>query len=179
MDIDKYRPKKKRSCLDIIKLRYKIHQRRFKIFKDDAVVINKYKICKKILNILFGIIIWGIVYFIGITSLHENYDFKATQEVVTFLFFGILYISWQSNKNYKNWLMRAEQEEFYEKFTVHYKPIEKFWAIIFLFIFAHYCNNFELILMFIIWISYDLYERRFLTNDIKQDLILKELKKRG
>lgn len=133
----------------------------------------------KIAKILFKVFIWTIIYFIGIITCDNIYNETVSQGLVTGLFILIIYISWMSNKDYKYWLEQAEYNEFQKRFTNQYKPIGKIFPIIWLFFFAHYCSNSELVLLYIIWVSYDLWERRYLTSNIKQDLILEKLKKEG
>jgi hypothetical protein len=88
------------------------------------------------------------------------------------------------NKNYENWVKNSKQEHFifycekevffYKKFCEMYNPTMYSLSMLGFCVFGHIFFNFHYyLLILLILYSYDLWDRRYLTNEIKQNMILR------
>lgn len=150
----------------IFNVRYKrIKKRIWKALKPSLIFILK----------LFG---WAILF--AILCLLASYDFYYNDNINGWLVISIyiwVILSHRSDKvNYKAWQEKAKYSEFDKRFCELWRPsligyLFAFW------IGLKFCNNFEFILIMLTANCYDLWTRRYLTNNIKNDLILEELQK--
>ena len=149
--------------------------------------ITTYKIKKKLKKFLkkfFKVIFTFLKYIIlfVILCLLSSYDFYDNSRLngwlVVWFYLWVIMIHKDNKINYKSWQDKGKYSEFDKRFCELWQPS----IIGFLFCFwigLKFCNNFEFILIMFIPYCYDLWTRRYLTTDIKQDLILKELQKKS
>ena len=152
---------------------YKVKKKIKKFFKNDFK-----KITKEIFKIIFGFLKYIVLFVLlcFLASYDFYYDNKIESWLVIWFYIWFLVIHKSDKINYKSWQEKAKYNEFEKIFCDLWKPpligyLFAFW------IGLKFCNNFEFILIMFIANCYDLWTRRYLTNDIKQDLILKELEK--
>lgn len=131
----------------------------------------------KILKVVWEIIYYGIIYLIGISLVYNSYtDIQVSQSLLTMAFIATLYYYKSIEGKYKLWESMTDSD-FYFNFIRSYKPPLLLPQLIILFILAKYCSVGTFIILFIAMYSYDLWDRRYITHDIKHDMILQELKK--
>lgn len=131
----------------------------------------------KILKVAWEIIYYGVIYLVGISILYSSYnEIQVSQGILTTAFLAMLYYQKSTESHYKYWESMIDSD-FYYNFTKSYKPPILLPQLILLFVIAKYCSNGTFILCFLAMFTYDLWDRRYITHDIKHDMILKELKK--
>lgn len=203
LDVDRYAPKKKnRGIFRLLKFYWKRYLRwnRLKYQKinqikqknsmtenkpvqekDDIKAILKeftsyiLKITKKFLLLAFKFILWIIPLFIGIIF-YDNTNAQFQYPWVISLYVYWTCILFTTKRNYKNWQIKGEIEEFEKQFCQQYKPTGYIF-ISFLAVFIP-MNFVPLWLYFLIFwgISlYDMFLRQYLTLVINQGLILEKL----
>lgn len=169
--------KKERTCLDKIKLRYRLHQRKFKKReKENSLNMNNYiKEIKKNLLSLLKFVLWLIPIFTGVIF-YDSLNAKFEYAWVIGLYFVWTSIQIPLRENYKNWQELGEIDRIYKLFCQRYKPTG---YIITLFLAVFIPMNFvPLWLYFLIFFGITLYDKflqLYLMLDIKQDLILEKL----
>lgn len=131
----------------------------------------------KILKVVWEIIYYGVIYLVGISILYSSYnEIQVSQGILTTAFLAMLYYHKSTESHYKYWESMIDSD-FYYNFTKNYKPPILLPQLILLFVIAKYCSNGAFILCFLAMFTYDLWDRRYVTHDIKHDMILQELKK--
>lgn len=136
-----------------------------------------WKFLKPLFSFLFKFIGWGALYlFLDITSSHNSeYGDRLNYWLTIGIFIYIILFHKAEKENYKSWQSQAKYDEFHKIFCDLWKPSITNYLIAFWFG-LKFCNNFEFVILMIIIRSLSLWDRRFITNDIKQDIILKRLK---
>ena len=131
----------------------------------------------KILLVLWEIIYYGMIYLTGISIVYGGYnEVEVPQFLLTLVLIGILTQHKSLKQDYKYWESIAPDDMFYKCFTNRYKMQPLFPVIVIMFLLARYCSIGSFIILYIVITSYDLWDRRYITNDIKHDLILNEFK---
>lgn len=128
---------------------------------------------KKVLKIVGWLLVLGVLLLIASYNDHDN---AAACAFSVYVMLFLLYCS--KIRPYKNWVQMAEYDEFYKKFTEQYNP-ESFivYGILGLMIISKFFNAWGFIVYLIVSEAYDLWDRRYITTNIKQDLILGKLEK--
>lgn len=184
-NIDKYMKKKKRTCLDKIKLRYRLHQHKLKKLEkeqknslntDEKQYNNDYiKVIKKNLLSLLKFVLWLLPIFIGIIFYDSlNAQFEYAWVIGLYLVWTSIQI--QLRKNYKNRQELGEIDRIYKVFCQRYKSTG-YIVTLFLAVFVP-MNFVPLWLYFLIFFGITLYDKflqLYLMMDTKQDLILEKL----
>lgn len=126
---------------------------------------------KKVLKIVGWLLVLGVLLLIA------SYNDHDSAILCTFGVYVCILSSYYGNKlAYKEWKNMAEYDEFYKRFTVRCNPLSwVFYGILGLMIFAKFFNCWGFVIYFIVFNAYDLWDRRYNTTDIKQDLILEKL----
>jgi hypothetical protein len=157
--------KKKRNCFDFFRYKYLIFKRR-----------GVFEKIKKALRVLWEIIYYGFIYLLGTGIIYNDYnDVKVPQNLLTIILI-MLFIQHKSTKqDCKYWQSMASDDNLYARFIKRYKVLPLLPLIIIVFIFARYCSIGAFIILYIIIVSYDLWDRRYITIDIKNDMILEKL----
>jgi hypothetical protein len=160
-----YNQKKKRNCFDFFRYKYLICKRR-----------GVFEKIKKALRVLWEIIYYGFIYLLGTGIIYNDYnDVKVPQFLLTLILIALLSQHKSSKEDYKYWENKACDNNFYERFIKRYRMQPFLPIIIIVFIFARYCSVGTFIILYIIIVSYDLWDRRYITTDIKNDMILEKL----
>ena len=192
-DVNKYQSKKKkRTLFDVWKIKQKWWSRKCKRKYGE---LDKHNECEekrqekleenketevtlpRWLTNIISFVLKFIGYFIlfCIVTFLFNEDFKLS---VGWYIFGFLYTLnyyYTAKTNYKSWLSRAEYDIFYNNFCKQYS-VPFFYLYVVLWFANRFCNNGGIYLLVIYSATLlDLWERRYLTNDIKQDMILRRL----
>ena len=176
-NINKYMKKKERTCLDKIKLRYRLHQRKLKTReKENSLNINNY--VKKIKNFLLSLlkfVLWLIPLFLGIIF-YDSLNAKFEYSWVIGLYFVWTFIQIPLRENYKNWQELGEIDRIYKLLCQRYKPTG-YIIILFLAVFIpmNFVPLWLYLLIFFGITQYDKFLRLYLILDIKQDFILEKL----
>ena len=132
----------------------------------------------KILLVIWEIIYYGIIYLTGISIVYGGYnEVEVPQFLLTLVLIGILTQHKSLKQDYKYWESIAPDDEFYKRFTNRYKIQPLFPIIVIMFLLARFCSIGTFVILYIVITSYDLWDRRFITNDIKHDMILRKLNK--
>ena len=192
LNINKYVTKKHRifRLINIYLKRY-LHCNHIKHLKsnnktvssiDKQIKIQENKYIKILFNIIYKIykfiiraLIWSVPLVISLYYYNE-YESKFNYIWVLLLYIIWTYIRFEGRKTYKYWQNRSKQNAFYNEFCNQYNPIA-FHTFLFLAVFVpiNIVPLWIYFLIFIICIIYDLYERRYLTLEIQQNQILKNL----
>ena len=168
------KPKKKRNCLHFLKYRY-LKFIRSNVFK---WLIKAIKFCLKF-------VLWTIPLFIGLLYF-DDYNSKINYSWVVGLYIYWTVITKSLNDCYKRWKEIAEIKEhfilhtkyecefnkiFCEKYNLTGVQISGFIAV---FAPINYIELWQYLALFAFVYIFDMAERRYLTNDIKQDLIIEK-----
>lgn len=157
------------------KFKYSRNQRIFNIYFKKCRK-KLWKVLKPILIFilkLFGwLVLLGIIFII--TS-YDDYGNKPSIWLVFAFYIGIISQHYTDDNNYKNWLERSQYDEFYNRFCEQYQPHIIGYIIMFA-IGLKYCNTWGFIVCVLLPYFIDLWDRRYITNNIKQDMILERLK---
>lgn len=132
----------------------------------------------KCLKIIWEIIYYGLIYSIGISNTYNGYnEIQVSQGLLTIAFILILYNHKTLKNEYKNWESMIN-EKFYSRFMRSYKLPILLPQLVFLFVIAKYCTTGTFIILLIILFFYELWDRRYIGYNIKQDMILELLDNR-
>lgn len=135
------------------------------------------KYFKKILKFFWEVLYYGIIGLIGLSCVYDGYQ---TPQVPFWLTISVLFILIFNNKalksSYKDWSNRADYDESYKKFIEKYRMPLLLPQIFFALVFARYCSIGSFLILSILLIHSDTLERRWLTTNIKQDIILNRLR---
>lgn len=127
---------------------------------------------KPLLSFILKVILWLILF--GAILFFTNYTEEKIPFYIVFCAYIFLVTNYYSLKNnYKIW--QESESEFYKRFCEKWHPT----ILGYLFVFAFgimYFDLFQFILFMFIAYCMELWDRRFITNEIKQDLILEKLK---
>lgn len=136
-----------------------------------------YNILKPILSFILQLIGWGILFgLICMLASYNTYDSKVDLWIAILIYIWTT-LSHKCNKiNYKTWQEKAKTDDFYNYFCSEWKPHVSGYLVAFWFG-LKFCNNFEFIIIMIMSYCLDLWDRRYITQNIKQDMILKKLKR--
>lgn len=128
---------------------------------------------KKILKIILKIIGWlGLFVLLLIIRAYNDKEPDFSTVTAFYIVFIIHYYKLKSDYSY--WQSLAASDEFYERFCKRYYP--NVFGYIFAFtIGLRFFNIIGIAVCLILTYLYDLWERRFITADIKQDIILEKL----
>lgn len=111
-----------------------------------------------------------------IVTSYDGYENKPNICAVLGLYILIVVQHYTDDLNYENWLQKAEYDEFYKRFCEQYHPHIIGYFIMYI-IGLLCCNTIGFIACVFFCYIIDLWERRFITADIKQDMILENFKK--
>lgn len=132
----------------------------------------------KTLLVIWEIIYYGVIYLIGVTLVYGgSKDVDVPQFLLFIVLTGLLTQHKTLKQDYKYWESIAPDDEFYRSFIKRYKVVPLLPIIVAFFIFAHYCSIGTFIILYVVATAYDLWDRRYITNDIKHDMILRKLNK--
>ena len=166
-DASKYlgKQKKKRTFVQKIKIQWYLYKKKN---------VKKFA---KFFKVIWEIIYYGIIYFVGISLVYDSYtEIQVPQWLLTTALLSTLWTHKGIKESYNMWLTMVDSD-FYYSFTKDYKPLPLLPQLILLFVFAKYCSVGTFIILYVIILSYDLWDRRYITHNIKHDMILQELKK--
>lgn len=130
-----------------------------------------------------GIIIWEIIYYGALFCGGVLWVYNGATEpptpfwLVCLIYLVLIFDNKSSKGRYKNWEWQAEHDEFYKRFVNQSKIPLLLPQLAFLFVFAKYFDTIWLVVYYLFLGFIDTCDRRFYTNDIKQDLILEKLNK--
>ena len=128
---------------------------------------------KKILKIILKIIGW-LGLFVLLLIIRAYNEKEPDFYMVTALYTIIIIEYYRLKSDYSYWQLLAESDEFHERFCKRYSP--NILGNIFVFaIGLRFFNIIGVVVCVILPYLYDLWERRFITADIKQDIILEKL----
>jgi hypothetical protein len=157
---------KKRNCFHFLEYQ------RIKLWRKTRKTI------KKLLLVVWEIIYYGAIYLFGITKVYESYQEPQVPIWLLSLALLIILINHKTMKsNYKDWQKQAEYNNFYKRFLWAYKLPQLLPQLILIFCFAKYCSTGSFIILSGFLLYADMEDRRYYTNDIKQDMILKKLER--
>ena len=203
LDVTKYisKKKEKRTCRDYFRYKYLKHKRyckeQYKKYdaeqKYQEQLKEKLKIENntndkeqdlfletkfgKFIKVIWEIIYYGAIYLVGISIIYDSYtEIQVPQWLLATALLSTLWTHKGIKENYNTWLTMVDND-FYYSFTKAYKPLLLLPQLILLFVFAKYCSVGTFIILYVIILSYDLWDRRYITHNIKHDMILNELKK--
>jgi len=161
--------------------------------KNRTFRIFRYILKKRILPKIIKVIIWFLKFLLWLVPLflspfyYDSYNAQFSFNWVLGLYIWWTFIQYQVRKNYKYWqeigqikehfiLHTKDEVEFQKRFCNQYNPLN-YIIILFLTVFipVNHVPLWLYISIFIIINIYDTYDRRYLTNEIKQDLILEKL----
>lgn len=126
--------------------------------------------CVFVLKVLFWLILLGAILFF------TNYsDEKIPLFIVLCAYIFILLNFYNSKDRYNDW--QNSEAEFYKRFCKSWHPTIVGYLFVFVFGIIYF-DLFQFLLFMFLTYCTELWDRRFITADIKQDLILEELKKR-
>lgn len=165
-DASKYLGKsKKRTFAQKIKIKWYLYKKK-----------NTKKFAK-FFKVIWEIIYYSIIYLVGISFVYDSYTtVQVSQGLLAFALLFTLVQHKSIKEQYKIW-ESMQDDDFYYCFTKSYKPLLLLPQLILLFILAKFCSVGAFIILFVAMYTYDLWDRRYITHDIKHDMILKELKK--
>ena len=131
---------------------------------------------KKFLQIFGKIIGWlfllGVLEFIA--SFNNN-DNACGYTLGVFIFILADYL--QIKKDYSTWQELGKEDAFNKRFCEQWNPNTPFvWSVIILLFAVKILNGWGFFIFIAIYHFMNLWDRRFITSDIKQDLILEKLK---
>ena len=173
INIDEYNKEHDRIEKEKIKKFLRILKIHFYLFKK-----NIKKPLQQFLK-FFASCIGGLIVFkiICISASYDSYDESAIPFWVVVLFYIGLIINHIGIKQlYKNWEQQAEYNEFQKRFCQEYKP-KIFDDLICFWLGLKFFNTpLFICLIFALCIN-DTWNRRYITNNIKHDLILEKLNK--
>lgn len=158
---------KKKNCLHKIKYLWLLCWRK------------KRKIIKKSLKIIWEIIYYGFLYICGFSFVYDSYpEAQVPLWILSIVLLFLLVEHKQGKSDYKIWINEAKHDEFYKNFTWNYKLPLLLPRLILTFIFAKWCSIGSFIILYFLMSYMDLSNRRYHTNIIKQEMILKKLEER-
>jgi hypothetical protein len=117
--------------------------------------------------------LWGILYLIILWLAEFNSD-KISPGFAFCVYFYIVINHYMIHDRYSRW--KESESEFDREFCYQWRPNTLFYFILF-WVGLKFGNTIELIFLMTIAYALELWDRRFITSDIKQDMILKELKR--
>ncbi len=128
-----------------------------------------------IISFIFKFIGYFILFCIVTFFYNEDFKLNTGWYIFGFLFTLLQYYS--SKNSYKTWLLNAEYDVFYNNFCKQYS-VPFLMPFVVLWFANRFCDNGGIYFLIIYSFTLvDLWERRYLTNDIKQDMILRRLEK--
>lgn len=127
---------------------------------------------KKFFIVLLKIVLWFALFCL-ILLLTNYSEEKVSLTLVIAGYIFILVNFYTIKNNYKNW--QESESEFNKRFCEQWRP--NILGYLFVFVVGLlYLNSFEFIIAIVFAYCMELWDRRFITNDIKQDMILEKLK---
>ena len=135
------------------------------------------RIKKKIMPIIKSIlkfIGWAVLFVIILSLAEPNEEIPFW--IITTLYIALIINLITDNSNYKSWQQQAKNNDFYNRFCSEWHP-SIFWK---LFVFWFALKYFEFagfVSAYLFVYCMDLWDRRYITHNIKHDLILEELSK--
>ena len=105
---------------------------------------------------------------------YNTYDNNISIGLVIFCYIFIIITYRGEIKSFKDWQQLAEKNEFYQKFCNQWQPHILGYLFVF-WIGLKFCNNFEFIALILFSYCFNIWDRRYITHDIKHDMILKKL----
>ena len=158
--------KKKPVCIRIIRIFY----------KTQIQILKKiFKILKKSIKPLF-IICLIVVSFVLLTMFSNYLEEKIPFWLVVIVYLGIIINYYLAKQNYKSWQSLAANSEFEKRFCEAWRPHIIDFLIVF-FVSLKFCDAFGFIVLNCLCYMVEIWDRRYLTTTIKQDLILEKLNK--
>lgn len=161
--IKKFAIRRKPKLLNLYKNLRSMRKRLLEFFKPKLIFILKVLMWLVLLMLIFLIFSYD----------YEKPDFWA----VVSIYMWIIINHYIEENNYKNWQMQAECDEFYQIFCQRWQPHIIINLLVIFGLALKFCDTFGLIIGIIFVYFVDLWNRQFITSDIKQDLILSKLKK--
>ena len=157
---------KKRTCFHF--LEYRI----IKLWRKTRKAI------KKLLLVVWEIIYYGAIYLFGVTKVYESYpEPQVPIALLNIVLLIILSIHKDLKKKYKIWEELGKYDEFQRRFVREYKVPLFLPQIVLIFLFAKYCSIGSFIILCSFMVYSDMEDRRYYTNDIKQDMILEKIER--
>ena len=171
--------KKNEKNKELEKLPYKeryTREERIRRIKNKKKQKKIWKFLKPKIIILLKVIGWLLLFVV--ISLFAPYENKIDVWLVFAVYIFTIINHYNLSKNYKDWEEQAEYNEFYKRFCNVWKP----WNIqaanlIMFFICLKLFDTVGFVICVLIPYLYDIWGRRFITTDIKQNLILEKLNK--
>lgn len=187
LNINKYMKKKKRSCIDKIRLRYRLHQRwvkqRYKKVDNEKQAEKKQEkirnknFCeffKKISLFVIKFIGWVILFCIGLLF-HNEYTSKIPTGLIFGFYIAFIFGYYSCQENIKSLKLSSEINQFDKEFLKLYNPVGLYIvSFLLIFISSNYVDIHFYILLNFFPCIYDGYERRYLTLYIEQHMIYEE-----
>ena len=138
------------------------------------IIKKPLKYLKPLLLFSLKACLWVCVF--GAICLFTNYsEEKIPFGLVVFIYILIVVHHYQINSLYKNWEKYGETDEYYKDFCKQWHPNVLFYLIIFSFS-LYYFDIFGFIFSNIFAHCFELWDRRYIGNNIKLDMILKNIK---
>lgn len=131
----------------------------------------------KVLKVLLYCFLWFVLFVVIYIFLFDKYDSKISEAMFLGVYIAILIFYYLNKKNYENWKNFAEYDKFHKLFCKRYKPSIIGNLIIFC-VCVKFCNSIQLfVFSFLLPLILDTWDRRYITQDIKLDMILEKLNK--
>lgn len=156
---------KKRTAYQILKIRlYKFRKRLWRIIKSFLLFIMK----------LAGwLILFAIICYVA--SYDSNSDNAIPFWLVGGLYFALILNYFSLKRSYENWKYYAKDDEFYKCFCQEYSPRIFEDLLCFCLALKYFDTSMFICFIFALCLK-DIWDRRYITNNIKHDLILAKLK---
>lgn len=165
--------------LDVEKFIEKKNKRNF-LHKIKYVALKTWRktrrIIKKILLIMWELFYYWLLGVIASINLYDSYsETKTPQGIFTFLYIGVIVYHKIIKGAYKSWEESAKHDEFNARFIRYYKLPLLLPQLIGLYFLAKFCSPGSFFICLLMFALFEISERRYITNNIKQDMILEKL----
>lgn len=157
--------KKTPTCIRLIRIYFKTLKH---------CILRLLKISKPLIIFLLRICLWGSIFCI--IGMFTNYsDERIPFWLLIAVYINIVIHHYSINRNYKDWEELAEYDEFNKEFCKQWSPNVLNYLFVYAFS-AYYFNIFEFIIAIVFVYCIELWDRRYISNSIKLDLLLKNSK---